>query len=89
MHCLQKNKCSILISYRTSVLLSTTKTKIAKGVFDKAFSKNVDSAFRLREKADYEDFYIVSIEDAKAQIGKAKVIIQLVEEYVRTRWQEV
>ena len=32
MHCLQKNKCSILISYRTSVLLSTTKTKIA--IFD-------------------------------------------------------
>ena len=62
---------------------------VKKGVFDKVFSKNVDSAFRLREKADYEDFYIVSIEDAKAQIGKAKVIIQLVEEYVRTRWQEV
>ena len=29
---------------------------VKTGIFDKAFSKMVDSAFRLREKADYDDF---------------------------------
>lgn len=59
---------------------------VKKGVFDKSFSKLIDSAYRLREKADYEDFYIVAIEDARKQIEKAETVIAAVEEYVKTRW---
>ena len=58
------------------------------GVFDRAFSKLLDSAFRLREKADYEDFYMISAEDALRQIGKAESVITTVEQYVETRWGE-
>ena len=47
----------------------------------------IDSAFRLREKADYEDFYIVAIEDARLQIDKATAIIQITEQYLMTRWE--
>lgn len=60
---------------------------VKEGIFDKSFSKLIDSAYRLREKADYEDFYIVAIEDARKQIEKAETIIGTVEEYARTRWQ--
>ena len=49
-------------------------------------SKIVYSAFRLREKTDYEDFYVVAIEDARSQIEKADQIIRTVETYVKTRW---
>ena len=59
---------------------------VKTGVFDRAFSKMIDSAFRLREKADYEDFYIVVIEDAKRQIENAESVITIVEDYVRTGW---
>ena len=59
---------------------------VKEGVFDKSFSKIIDSAYRLREKADYEDFYIVAIEDARKQIEKAETVIAAVEEYARTRW---
>lgn len=59
---------------------------VKTGVFDKSFSKMIDTAFRLREKADYEDFYVVAVEDAERQIEKAEQIIELVEAYVRTRW---
>ena len=48
----------------------------------------VDSAFRLREKADYEDFYVVSAEDAERQIGKAENVIAVVERYAETRWDK-
>ena len=61
---------------------------VKAGVFDKEFSKLIDSAFRLREKADYEDFYIVAIEDAQKQIEKAETIINLVEDYLQSRWTE-
>lgn len=58
------------------------------GVFDKGFSKLIDSAYRLREKADYEDFYIVAIEDAQKQIEKAEAVLAAVEAYIQTRWME-
>ena len=61
---------------------------VKSGAFDKEFSKLIDSAFRLREKADYEDFYVVAIEDAKKQIEKAETVIAMVEEYVKGRWSE-
>ena len=59
---------------------------VKTGVFDKTFSKYVDSAFRLREKADYDDFYVVAIEDAKRQIENAEAVITAVEAYTSTRW---
>ncbi len=61
---------------------------VKEGVFDKGFSKLVDSAYRLREKADYEDFYIVAAEDARKQIEKAEAVIAEIEKHVRTRWEE-
>ena len=59
---------------------------VKEGIFDKSFSKIIDSAYRLREKADYEDFYIVAIEDARKQIEKAEAVIAAVEKYAQTRW---
>ncbi len=61
---------------------------VKTGVFDKEFSKLIDSAFRLREKADYEDFYVVAIEDAQKQIEKAETVIKMVEDYLQSRWNE-
>ena len=61
---------------------------VKTGVFDKSFSKIVDTAFRLREKADYEDFYVVAVEDARIQIEQAEQMIQSVETYVSVRWQD-
>lgn len=59
---------------------------VKTGIFDKSFSKMIDTAFRLREKADYDDFYIVAGYEAEEQITKAETIIQSVEDYIKTRW---
>ena len=61
---------------------------VKEGIFDKSFSKLIDSAYRLREKADYEDFYIVAIEDARKQIEKAETVIMVIEKYVKARWDD-
>ncbi len=62
---------------------------VKTGIFDKSFSKIVDSAFRLREKADYEDFFVVAKDDARNQIEKAEQLIGVLEPYVKTRWGAV
>ena len=72
----------------SGIIAYINQNYVKTGVFDRAFSKLLDSAFRLREKADYEDFYMISAEDALRQIGKAESVISTVEQYVETRWGE-
>ena len=71
----------------SGIIAFVNQNYVKTGIFDKSFSKLVDSAFRLREKADYEDFYIVAIEDAAKQIKSAETVIAIVEEYVKSRWK--
>lgn len=73
-------------SKHSGIMAYVNQHYVKTGVFDKGFSKLIDSAFRLREKADYEDFYIVAIEDARRQIEKAETVIAAVEAYAQTRW---
>ena len=55
---------------------------IKTGVFDKSISKMIASCYRLREKADYDDFFLVSKEDAEKQPEKAKLILAAVSQYI-------
>ncbi|MCR4720484.1 MAG: HEPN domain-containing protein [Lachnospiraceae bacterium] len=55
---------------------------VKSGLFGKEISKIIDSSYRLREKADYDDFYIVSKDDASKQIEKATIVIEQVEQYL-------
>lgn len=59
---------------------------VKTGVFDKAFSKKINTAFRLREKADYDDFYVVAADDVEGQIVDAEEIIHAVESYLEDRY---
>jgi uncharacterized protein (UPF0332 family) len=61
---------------------------VKTGVFDKRLSKIMDTAFRLREKADYDDFFIVSNEVAKEQLSKADEVIAMVQPYLQDRWNK-
>lgn len=58
---------------------------VKAGIFDKDISKMVDSCYRMREKADYDDFYLVAKEDAVLQLAKARRIICSVEAYLITK----
>ena len=73
-------------SKHSGIIAYINQHYVKTGIMDKSFSKIVDKAFRYREKADYEDFFVVVIEDAKDQLDKAEQLIQVVEDYVKTRW---
>ncbi len=46
----------------------------------------IDTAFRLREKADYQDFVIISKEQAQEQLEKAEKVMEMVTPYLKERW---
>ena len=55
---------------------------VKAGIFDKEISKMIDSCNRLREKADYDDFFLVAKDDAVLQLEKARQIVSATEQYI-------
>ena len=54
------------------------KTKI----FESHFSDVIESAFIVRNRSDYEDFYVVSKSEVVKQIDNAREFLSVVEEYI-------
>ncbi len=50
---------------------------------DRNLSRIVKEASFLREKSDYDDFYIASREEAEAQLENAKRFVEAVEDYMQ------
>ena len=62
---------------------------VKAGVFEKTISKNIDTAYRLREKADYVDFFIVSESEATEQYAKAEAVYSIISKYLEERWGSI
>ena len=73
-------------SKHSGIIAFFNKTYVKEGIFDKEISKLIDTAYRLREKADYQDFYVVSKEQAEEQIVKAEKVINTIKPYIENRW---
>jgi uncharacterized protein (UPF0332 family) len=50
--------------------------------FDKRFSVVIRQSFQIRNRSDYEDFYVVAKEDVVQQIENAKDFMQASTEYI-------
>jgi len=55
---------------------------INEGIFEKEYSKILMGAEKIRNKSDYNDFYVASKVDAKQQIINAEKFIKTMEEYI-------
>ncbi len=62
--------------------------RVKEKIFDKKISKLIDTAYRLREKADYQDFIIISREQALEQIEKAEQVLEIIEPYLKEHWEK-
>jgi hypothetical protein len=74
-------------SKHSGVIAYINREYVKTGIFDKRLSKILDTAFRLREKADYDDFILISLEAAEEQISKAEEVINMVEPYLKQKWE--
>ncbi len=70
-------------SKHSGIIAFFNQNHVKTGDFDKDSSKIVKMASFLREKSDYEDFYIASKQEAEKQLEDAKIFLSKVNEYLR------
>lgn len=69
-------------SKHSSVIAHFNQYYVHTGEFDRDVYKLVDSAYRIREKCDYSDFFIASKEDSQTQLEHAREFLKSVEQYL-------
>ncbi len=74
---IDRRKHSGVISYFQQNYVKT-------GIFDKEYSNIVQDAFEVRQESDYEDFYVISKEEAEIQYKNAVKFVTAVKEYIKS-----
>lgn len=70
-------------SKHSGIIAYFNQNFVKTGEFDKDSSRIVKKASFLREKSDYQDFYIASKQEAEMQLEDAKIFLFTVEKYLR------
>lgn len=58
------------------------KEYVAKEIFSREIGRKLGTLQKVREKSDYDDFYIASKEKAEEQYETAELVIDVVKEYL-------
>lgn len=61
------------------------KEYVATGIFSRELGRKLGMLKQLREKSDYDDFYIASKEQAQEQFDTAKYTIENIEQYLKEK----
>lgn len=69
-------------SKHAGVIAYFQKQFIKTEIFDKKYSKYLQQAFQIRNSCDYDDFFIVSKQDAEEQYIRATEMLAVIEEYI-------
>lgn len=69
-------------SKHSTVIAHFNQFHVHTGDFSKDTYRIIDSAYRIREKSDYSDFFIVTKEEAAEQIEKAERFITAVQDFL-------
>lgn len=69
-------------SKHAGVIAYFQKEYIKTGIFEKKYSKYLQSAFQIRNSCDYDDFFIVSKQDAEEQYQIAEEFYNVIKNYL-------
>ncbi|MCM1425078.1 MAG: HEPN domain-containing protein [Eubacterium sp.] len=58
------------------------KNYVHAGMFPNEIGRSISKAAKVRHASDYDEFYIASKEEAQKQIQTAKIVIDLVGEFI-------
>ncbi len=67
------------------VIAYFNKEYVATGIFQREIGRRLGILKQLREKSDYDDFYIASKEKAEEQLETTKIILSSVEGYLTNK----
>ena len=68
----------------SGIIAEFRKNYIKPGVFDSELSATITELYQSRSGSDYDDFYVISIEDLKRQILSAQEFVEAVKKYLST-----
>ena len=68
----------------SQVIGNFNKDFVHTGIFSKEISRKISRAQEIRHASDYDDFYIVSVDDAKEQLETAREVVDMVEKYLES-----
>ena len=71
-------------SKHSGVIAFFNKEYLKEGLMDRKLSSIIKNSSFLREKSDYDDFFIASKKDAEIQLENAKVFLAAVETYLHS-----
>lgn len=69
-------------SKHAGVIAYFQKEYIKTEIFDKKFSKYLQQAFQIRNSCDYDDFFIISKQDAQEQYARAEELLEEIGKYI-------
>lgn len=72
-------------SKHSGVIAHFNKEHVKNGDFPGNVSRKITGAMEIRQKADYEDFFVASRTDAERQIKDAEYIVGLIEKFLEMR----
>lgn len=75
-------KDGVDFSKHAGVIAYFQREYIKTQIFDKKYSKYLQSAFQIRNSCDYDDFFLVSKQDAEEQYQKAVEMYQVIKAYL-------
>ena len=71
------------------VLAYFNKNYVNTEIFPRMIGKRIIQANRIREDSDYDDEYIAKAEATEAQIKTAEELIDLVERYIKIKFENI
>ena len=68
--------------HHSAVISYFRREYIKTGIFDKKLSNIIQTSSIIRNSSDYDDFYLISKNDAKIQIDNAEIFYTAIEKYI-------
>lgn len=62
------------------------KNYILTNIFDKSYGKVINNAFEIRQKSDYEDFYIIDKVKTEELLKNAEKFLSDIEKYLQSKY---
>lgn len=72
----------------SAVIARFTLNYLKTGILPRDYGKLISNASLIRNRSDYEDFYICSIEDTRRLVSGAAVFLDCVTNYLNTKYSE-
>ncbi len=70
----------------SGVIAEFRRLYIKNGLLPEFLSETISALFEIRNESDYNDFYLISLEEVYEQIEAAKIFLQSVESFLKEEY---